>query len=222
MKSKKFHPNSDTHLLKIRDKPENNLKSKEKKSNNKPQTNHEIEEHLNEEEAELRIRTLKLKSIKRENLMLDINLLQTHFKKIKVYSNLSSNKKNKNSISPAHFNNLFELQNFHADYQELWCAKVNSNSTYLATGGKSGILKIWELIQYDLNFKLNPKEIYSSMQLINEKPYKEYIDHVDDIVDICWSYKNPNVVLTASLDQYVIMWDISKSEAIGKYHHISH
>jgi len=191
--------------------------NKSKLSNSKLSSNTKI---INELEKEIIYRNLqaKSKSIKQENLNLNINLLKTYLGPIHVSSKLNNRK-------ASHFINLFEIQNFQADYQELWCTKLNCNGKYLATGGKSCILKIWELIEYDFSLQLNknikPKDLLNSIHLIKETAYREYLDHVDDIIDISWSHNNPHILITASLDNYVIVWDISKTEALLKINHNS-
>ena len=42
-------------------------------------------------------------------------------------------------------NELIELQNFKADTEQIWVASLDYTNTYLATGGKNGIVKIWKI-----------------------------------------------------------------------------
>jgi hypothetical protein len=83
-----------------------------------------------------------------------------------------------------------ELQNFQADFQQLWVIKLSPNGDFLATGGKTGILKIFEIL--GTNYK-NYKESYTSqdvqsyLKFMSETPLRCYNIHSDDIIDICWS-----------------------------------
>lgn len=41
--------------------------------------------------------------------------------------------------------NLFLVQDIRAHQEPIWCAKFSPCGHYLATGGKDGVLKIWEI-----------------------------------------------------------------------------
>lgn len=71
----------------------------------------------------------------------------------------------------------------------------------MAAAGKLGVLKIYKIADsHDLNNRTT----------INPNPYKEYKNcHDSDILDINWNTKNLNLVLTASTDQKVIIYNIN-------------
>jgi WD40 repeat protein len=95
----------------------------------------------------------------------------------------------------------------------------------LAIGGKSGILRIFEM-NLDLKYyrqsgKNEDENILSYLKLINQRPYREYYDHKSEIVDLCWSHFNNKLILTASLDHFVILWNINNTTAYMKFLHSS-
>ena len=114
-----------------------------------------------------------------------------------------------------HLKNLFEIQNFVADTNIIWVAVINDNGKYIATGGKSGVLKIWTL---DFNYEkvLQQRKL---PKLIDETPFKTYKSHIEDIIDIAWSNKNENLLITGSFDKSVILWDITMPKYIRKFDH---
>ena len=59
-------------------------------------------------------------------------------------------------------NELIELQKFKADSEQIWVASLDKEHNYLATGGKSGVLKIWKMnTLIDDNNKYNNPFLFS-------------------------------------------------------------
>jgi WD40 repeat protein len=102
---------------------------------------------------------------------------------------------------------------------------MNHDGTFFAIGGKSGILRVFEIninCQFHRqNGKSEDENIMSYLNLINQKPYREYYDHKSDIIDLCWSHFNNKIILTASLDHFVILWHISMNYPYMKFLHSS-
>ena len=132
-------------------------------------------------------------------------------------------------------NELIELQKFKADSEQIWVASLDSTKNYLATGGKSGVLKIWKIntMQDDHNkyinsflFKnedsesiLDDEEKKSFLNIIDESVYKIYYNHDSDITDISWSKKYPNILVTVSIDSKAVLIDINKNSPIDIFLH---
>ena len=86
-------------------------------------------------------------------------------------------------------------------------------------------------IQRDLAFILTPfhddfkltyskNEIFSYLYFLNEKPKRILNEHTSDVIDLAWSSHNPSYLLTASLDHYVILWDVNNENSLlHKYQH---
>jgi WD40 repeat protein len=95
--------------------------------------------------------------------------------------------KNKN-IKEVHLENLFILQDFQCDSQAVWIAKLSYDGKYLATGGQSGVLKIWSVYSEEESLdNYEYKGLLSYIKLINENAYRVYNEHVSDIVDMSWN-----------------------------------
>ena len=60
------------------------------------------------------------------------------------------------------------------------------------------------------------------IKIISEKPILNLNKHKKDITDLSWSPYNFELLLSASVDHYVILWDISKTDGgniIKKFDH---
>ena len=155
--------------------------------------------------------------------------LKSNYKLIKTYSSKGFMSKKRNFQ-----NELLELQNFKADSEQIWVAVLNSFHTFLATGGKSGVLKIWKMntIRDDDN-KYNKSLLFSEnkerklcdtkcfLNIIEETVYKIYCEHSLDIIDISWSNKYPNLLVSVSLDQKAILYDITQNSSLKTFYHKS-
>ena len=149
---------------------------------------------------------------------LDTNFLKKFLRVIEVTSKRKDSKKN-------FFKTLIELQNFYIDNSSVWVIKLSTNGKYLAGGCKSGKIKIYEVIDYTYTgFKTSydKSNILEYFNFISETPYKTLEYHKADIIDLSWSPFFPNLLLSASLDHYVCLWDIyleDKKCMIKDYEH---
>ena len=161
------------------------------------------------------INNIQFKGIKID----EINI--KHFKNLRRIDIERKNKKSKNK----YIKTLIELQNFYIDETPIWVIKISPNGRYLAGGSKSGKIKIHEIMGYTYpHYKLNynKKNILEYFQFINQVPYKTLERHKSDIIDLSWSPFYPNLLLSASLDHFVCLWDISlegNNCLINEYEH---
>ena len=119
---------------------------------------------------------------------------------------------------------LIELQIFNFGDCPIWCMKISKNGKYLAAGNKIGKIRIYEIMGYDYEKyekEYNSKNLMNFMHFVEEKPIKELYGHKSDITDLSWSPFLYDLLLSASVDRYVNLWDISKEGncLIGKYDH---
>lgn len=218
-KSNRYHPYFDTkNILKkaavMNGKNRKKLKNSLKKSKNLLNDFNDINENCLENEYP--INNIKFKDIKIDEI--NANYLKKHLRRIEI------NPKFKNS-SNKYIKTLYELQNFYIDDSQIWVMKLNPNGKFLAVGCKNGIIKILEIIGYNyLNFKTNydKKNILEYLNFINEVPYKTLERHKSDIIDLSWSPFYPNLLLSASFDHFVYLWDINQEGnncLINEYEH---
>ena len=162
------------------------------------------------------INNIKFYNIKTDEL--DTNFLKKYLRTIGVTSKRNDSKKN-------FFKTLIELQNFYIDDSSVWVIKLNVNGKYLAGGCKSGKIKIYKIIDYNYSgFKnsYNKNNIMEYLNFISETPFKVLDRHKSDIIDLSWSPIFPNLLLSASMDHYVCLWDVSFDEnkcLIKEYDH---
>ena len=164
----------------------------------------------------LSITSLKINSIIFEKIKeseINLKFLQSKLRTIPIKIKNISNIKNR------HFKNLIELQNFYIEDSPIWVIKFSNDSNYLATGGKKGIVKIFEIMNYEYeNFKssYDKSQILSFLNFLSEKPKKTLNEHSNDIIDLSWSSINYSYLLSASLDYTVILWDIKEKQSFIK------
>jgi WD40 repeat protein len=109
---------------------------------------------------------------------IDIEYLRQNLKQIQT--------KSKN-IKDKHFQNLFELQCFQGDSQQILVAKISYGGKYLATGGLSGVLKIWIIYtEEDSLENYENRGIFSYLKFLNENAFRSYDVHKKEIIEINW------------------------------------
>ena len=132
-------------------------------------------------------------------------------------------------------NELIELQKFKVDSEQIWVAAFDVEKNYLATGGKTGVLKIWRIntmlddrnkyinsfIFKDKNSEtvLNEEEKKSFLNIIDESIYKIYYNHSSDITDISWSKKYKNILVSVSIDCKAVIYDINQNSPLDVFIH---
>ena len=128
---------------------------------------------------------------------------------------------------------LIELQKFKADAEQIWVTSFDYSFNYLATGGRSGVLKIWKIntllddenkyiksiINKNKEISTNKEEIKSFLNIIEESVYKIYYNHTSDITDISWSKKYKNILVSVSLDRKAVLYDINQNSPLNIFHH---
>jgi WD40 repeat protein len=165
----------------------------------------------------LKINSIGFQNILKDSLTLDDLRIKYNLRDIPVKRKEGFIPKNK------YINTLIELQIFNFGDSPIWVMKISENGKYLAAGNKMGKIRIYEIMGYDYpNYEniYNNKNIMNYLYFINEKPIKEFSEHKKDITDLSWSKFKFNYLLSSSIDNYVILWDIiKKPNCKGKFKH---
>ena len=165
----------------------------------------------------LKINSINFQNILKDSLTLDDLRIRYNLRDIPVKRKEGFIPKNK------YINTLIELQIFNFGDSPIWVMKISENGKYLAAGNKMGKIRIYEIMGYDYpNYEniYNNKNIMNYLYFINEKPIKEFSEHKKDITDLSWSKFKFNYLLSSSIDNYVILWDIiKKPNCKGKFKH---
>ncbi len=139
----------------------------------------------------------------------------------------SKSRKNANGTSK-YLDVVLELQNFYlkGDHFSINIIKLSEDGKYLSIGCQDGKIIIYRIMDDDYdNYKpiYERDEITTYLSFLEEEPYLELNGHEKDIIDLCWSPFLYNYLLSASLDHFVILWEINsderRSEIKGKYEH---
>ena len=165
---------------------------------------------------EIPINNIEFHNIKIDKISL--NYIKKNFRRIDIET--KNKKSNKNYIKT-----LIELQNFYIENCVIRVIKISPDGHYLAAGCENGKIKIYEIMGYNyLHYKLkyDKENIKEFLNFINEVPFKTLAKHKKDIIDLDWSPFYPNLLLSASLDHFVCLWDIiekDKNCLIKSYNH---
>jgi WD40 repeat protein len=113
---------------------------------------------------------------------------------------------------------LFLVQEIRAHSDSIWVARFSPCGNFMATGGKDAVLRIW---QVNCVGKLDSVDVTFAdcWKVFHKAPYREYREHEHDILDIAWCKERPYLLLSCSLDQKVILWDLNKERHMQIFEH---
>ena len=165
----------------------------------------------------LLINSVSFEDIKKDELTVNDLKMKYNLREIPVKRKDVPDKKN-------FLKTLIELQIFNFGDCPIWCMKLSKNGKYIAAGNKIGKIRIYEIMGYEYEKyekEYNSKNLMYFLHFIEEKPIKELYGHKSDITDLSWSPFMNDLLLSASVDHYVILWDISKEDhcLIEKFEH---
>ena len=162
-----------------------------------------ISKNIIKPEQELCINKIKFEGI--QNDKIDKDYFYLKFKTLEI--------KNKNINNPnnKHIKTLFELQEIIGDYSAVTTLKINEEGKYLAAGFKSGIIKIYEIMNYTYDkYKLiyDKNNLKEYLYFLNDTSFKTLTSHSSEIIDIFWLLSSKNFLLSSSLN-LIILWDFN-------------
>mmetsp|Transcript_4491 Transcript_4491/g.16402 ORF Transcript_4491/g.16402 Transcript_4491/m.16402 type:complete len:598 (-) Transcript_4491:651-2444(-) len=96
----------------------------------------------------------------------------------------------------------------------IWCIKFDVKGEFVATGGQSGIICIWEVELHQEDGQLYRNEC--SVGLKN-RLFCRYIGHLGPILDMSWS--RDSLLASASVDQTVRLWHFESQQALRVFNH---
>ena len=120
---------------------------------------------------------------------------------------------------------LLELQHFYVDNSTIRVLKISEDGKYLSVGLQNGKIKLYEIIGFDYTKFLvsyNKKNIMEYLNFIKEKAYKSLEGHKEDVIDLSWSPFYYHLLLSSSVDGYVILWNINLEEQKSKIECFNH
>ena len=120
---------------------------------------------------------------------------------------------------------ILELQHFYVDSSDIRVIKLSEDGKYLSAGLKNGKIKLFEIIGYDypkFEISYDKTNIMKYLNFIKEKSYKSLEGHKEDVIDLSWSPFYTYLLLSSSVDGYVILWNVELSEQKSKIECFNH
>eukprot|EP01084_Bolivina_argentea_P293286 504390_1 len=117
----------------------------------------------------------------------------------------------------------------------IYCMEFSKKGDYLATGGQDSVLRIWTVCGSRADMKRWEKHDgekdkehmnddndayeheYNFDHVLSVVAYREFTGHRADIIDISWS--NGEFILSASIDQTVMLWHTSRTRCLCLFQH---
>ncbi|PVV01707.1 hypothetical protein BB560_003863 [Smittium megazygosporum] len=105
----------------------------------------------------------------------------------------------------------------------IWCMSFSLCGNFLAAAGQSGVLYVWKVNSPNKeehkndNGVLPPLYTPHSFDIFDPFPFRVYVGHQKDILDISWS-KN-GFILSASVDRTVKLWHPDRTECLRTFLH---
>ena len=146
---------------------------------------------------------------------IDLNFLK-HLRIIPI----KSKKKGKKYLKT-----LLELQHFFVDNSTIRVIKLSEDGKFLSIGLKNGKIKLYEIIGFDYNkflLSYNKENIMEYLNFVKEKAYKSLEGHKEDVIDLSWSPFYYYLLLSSSVDGYVILWNVNLEEQKAKIECFNH
>jgi WD repeat-containing protein 44 len=124
----------------------------------------------------------------------------------------------------------------HAD--SIWTAKFSPDGHFLATGGQDSIVRVWVVAgsptaaEFEEKLRNSPAARSADNQvnalkkislesggraIVIDTPFRMYSGHTADVIDIAWS--KANFLLSASIDNTVRLWHVSRSKCLHMFQH---
>ena len=120
---------------------------------------------------------------------------------------------------------LLELQHFYVDSSDIRVIKISEDGKFLSVGLENGKIKLYEILgnDYDkFDISYSKKNIMEYLNFIKEKAYKCLEGHKEDIIDLSWSPFYYYLLLSCSIDGFVILWNVNLSEQKSKIECFNH
>ncbi|KAI7854772.1 WD40-repeat-containing domain protein [Circinella umbellata] len=122
----------------------------------------------------------------------------------------------------------------------IWSMKFSQDGQYMAAGGQNCVIRVWKIKDCcytgDSDNTLHPKQQQDpsvsnkseeqqnnefsghSIHIFEKEPIRIFRGHTADILDLCWSKKN--FLLSSSMDNTVMLWNISVQNCLCVFKHV--
>lgn len=164
----------------------------------------------------INIDSMSIKLIDRKSKFMEYESIKYTNKRNKIPEYLQNPTVIVHNKSVKEFTNPVLIQDIECQEGSINVMKFSRDGMYLACGSNNSILTVWKVIdrtrKRSTNNKTKNNINNSNINLIEEIPFRNYVGHRSTIIDISWS-KN-YFIITASLDNTIRLWHLSKTECV--------
>ncbi|PRP85327.1 hypothetical protein PROFUN_06929 [Planoprotostelium fungivorum] len=83
----------------------------------------------------------------------------------------------------------------------IWDLRFSYDGSFFASGGGDTVVRVWKVMDEKAHF-------------FEPEPFRSFAGHTGDILAISWSSSRSNLLLTASMDSTVRLWNIYKGSCV--------
>jgi len=115
-------------------------------------------------------------------------------------------------------NNSKFLSNINRHEKAVNIVRFSNTGIYLATAGDDAVMYIWTLSDTNEVVPIFCEENDNKETWINHKHFR---GHLEDVIDLGWS-SDDSLIITGSVDQTAILWDVEKGQKLKIFHEAKH
>jgi WD40 repeat protein len=125
--------------------------------------------------------------------------------------NVQSNRKDKGKVE---YSKLRLAQTIRHHKGPIWTAKFSFDGAYLCTAGQEMVLHVWEVNTMEVGAGAAAG---AEAPVFGSAPMRSYKGHKADVIDLAWS--RSNFILSASMDNTVKLWHVTRDEELASFQH---
>ena len=108
-------------------------------------------------------------------------------------------------------------QEIRASTYSICAAQFSPDGSFFATAGEDRVVRVWEVNDFSVQcmmflFEINITtfSIIAAELFFNTKPFREYSKHTKNVIGLSWCTRNTCFLLSAGLDNKIILWNLNK------------
>ena len=139
-----------------------------------------------------------------------------------ITSLLPSIKIKRNTKGNKIISNLFQVQCFTVSTATIRVIKMSTCGFYLAVGCSDGALYFYNISSNKYIKQLTDQaDVEKMLSFFDQNSFSKFKEHTSDIISLSWSTKDVHLCASASLDNFVVIYDVEKKVVLSRLPHFS-